>query len=95
MSLSAPVYVTDPAVVFREDMKDGGVLYHPETDRAYSLNRLGARIWAMLCEGETRARIVDRLRASFAPDEAQTLDDDVDEFLAHLVKHNLASVEDA
>ena len=41
------------------------VLVHLETNRIYSLNRTGARLWELL--GETRSRdvVVDRLTAEF------------------------------
>jgi hypothetical protein len=45
------------------------VLFHPGTERFYSLNASGARIWALLAEGLDARQIIDRLAAEFEGQE--------------------------
>jgi Coenzyme PQQ synthesis protein D (PqqD) len=85
---SFAVLVTDPCIVFREDEDNGGVLYHPGTDRAYSVNILGARIWTMLSDGKSPDELIIDLQASLSPPPA-SLAEDVEMFLDSLIQNQL------
>jgi hypothetical protein len=87
------VLVTESSVVFRDDSSNGGVLYNPGTDRAYSVNSLGARIWAMIHEGKSPEEIIAQLQAFFTPPPS-SLAQDVADFIDSLLQNKLAYYED-
>jgi len=89
MPHTASVFLTDSSVIYRDDTNGGGVLYHPGTDRAYSVNGFGSRIWMMLGKGVTSEQIITQLRVSLSPDNPPSLLEDVEAFLASLVQNEL------
>ncbi len=90
---NSSVLVTESSVVFRDDSTSGGVLYHPGTDRAYSINSLGTRIWAMIHEGITPEEIIAQLQVFFVPPPT-TLKQDVEEFIDSLIQNKLIYHDD-
>lgn len=88
MPITSSVFVTEPSVVFREDLNQGGVLYNPGTDRAFSVNNLGARIWTMLQTGSTLDELIVQLQVFFSP-PPDTLRDDVHAYLLSLLSNQL------
>ena len=58
-------YIRNPDVVLREEDKDGGLLFNPDTNQIKVLNATGLFIWK-LCDGShDMAAIVNALRESF------------------------------
>ncbi len=63
---------------------EGEVIVLDMTRSEYvALNRSAAPLWHALCEGATRAQLVDLLRAEFALDDP-TAERDVDAFIGQL-----------
>ncbi|GBE29374.1 hypothetical protein BMS3Bbin04_00386 [bacterium BMS3Bbin04] len=90
MPQTALVLVADVSVIFRSDANGGGVLYHPGSDRAYSVNQLGASIWMLLRKEISSGEIISQMQASLSPDNPPSLREDVEAFLASLVENELA-----
>jgi hypothetical protein len=59
------------------------VLVHLKTDRVFTLNRTGARIWELLSDGHDRAGIEQRLLQEFESRPAE-IARDIDALLAAL-----------
>ena len=78
-----------PDVVSRE-VGDDLVLVHLKTNRIYSLNRTGARLWQLLDSGCTRAAAERQLLDEFDVDEAQ-LRREIDDQLAELAREGLVA----
>jgi Coenzyme PQQ synthesis protein D (PqqD) len=56
-----------PDVVARR-LDRAGVLVHLPTNRIFELNETGMRVWELLSDGESVAKIVDRLVMEFDVD---------------------------
>lgn len=82
-----------PDVVFQE--LDGElVLVHLRTNRIYSLNETGARLWALLSSGHAVAGICEELEREFEVDPV-SLKREVAELLADLTREGLVIDPDA
>lgn len=79
-----------PGVVYRE-VGGEAVLLDLESQRYFSLDAVGTRMWALLAEHGSTAAVVDRLLAEYEVDEA-TLGRDVDELVDRLAAEGLVTV---
>jgi hypothetical protein len=78
-----------PDVVYQE-LEGEIVLVHLRTNRIYSLNRTGARVWELLGEGRDRAELLAHLEREF--DVARhELEREVDSLLERLSAEGLVS----
>lgn len=68
-----------PEIVFRDDFQDDALLFDPETDKAYRLNRTGVLVWQALESGATVEEVIERVRAKTS-EHPSTLDADVRAF---------------
>jgi coenzyme PQQ biosynthesis protein PqqD len=76
-----------------QEFEDEVVLLHTETEEYFTLNSVGAEIWALV-DGERQvAAIVAALAASYEMEEAE-LAGDVDELLDDLAKNQLITWKD-
>jgi hypothetical protein len=73
-------------------VEDELVLVDLETNRIYSLNPTGARLWELLGEGRTRAQIVDALAGEFDATDADVAGE-VDRLLASLQSESLVTAD--
>jgi hypothetical protein len=71
---------------------DGDVLLHVGTGQMYTVNSVGSRILTLLATGATTIQISERISQEFSADP-ETVGHDVCEFLAHLVQHQIAALE--
>jgi coenzyme PQQ synthesis protein D (PqqD) len=76
-----------PDVVSRR-VGDETVLVNLKTNRIYSLNRTGARLWELLGEGKDRAAAEEALLGEFDVDETE-LRREVDDLLGELEAEDL------
>ncbi len=77
----------NPDVVY-ETIDDELVLVDLQTNRVYTLNETGARIWELICAGADRRRLEDALRAEFDVSPAQ-LQEELEELLQSLLDEGL------
>jgi hypothetical protein len=68
------------------------VLVDLDTNRIYSLNATGARLWELLNEGRTRAQIVTALSEEFDVGDA-AVGDEVDRLLESLASESLVTAD--
>jgi hypothetical protein len=64
------------------------ILVHLGTNRFYSLNRTGARLWELIAEGKPASEVRRRLTSEFGVDE-RTLSEELDAFLGVLASERL------
>ena len=76
-------------VVYQE-LEGEIVLVHLRTNRIYSLNRTGARVWELLGEGQDRAEMLAQLEREFEVTR-DDLEREVDSLLEGLAAEGLAS----
>lgn len=78
--------------VVYEELAGEVVLVHLGTNRIFSLNLTGARLWQLLAAGHGAAEIREQLRQEFDvdPDELET---EIDALLASLSAEKLVSEE--
>ena len=72
-------------------LEDEVVLVHLQTNRIYTLNETGARLWELLKEGRSRAEIEEQLFQEFEVERDQ-LQEEVERLLALLAREGLVSV---
>jgi hypothetical protein len=72
-------------------LEDEVVLVHLRTNRIYTLNETGARLWELLKEGRDRAEIEEQLLQEFEVEREQLLEE-VERLLSHLTREGLVSV---
>ena len=72
---------------------DEMVVVHLQTNRIYSLNRTGARLWSLLSDGHDRDSIVTRLVEEFDVRE-DVVGPEVDAMLASLLEERLVQGPD-
>lgn len=77
-----------PEIVFRDDFQDDALLFDPETDKAYRLNRTGVLVWQALETGATVEEVIGRVRANTS-DHPASLEDDVRGFYSLLQEKSL------
>jgi hypothetical protein len=71
---------------------DEVVLVHTGTDQIYALNRTGARVWELLCDGCDQDEIARRLVQEFEVTPAEVTEQ-VAELLASLGARRLIAVD--
>jgi hypothetical protein len=72
-------------------LEDEVVLVHLRTNRIYTLNETGARLWELLKEGRGRAEIEKQLFQEFEVERDQ-LQEEVERLLSLLTREGLVSV---
>jgi len=82
-----------PDVVHRR-VDDGIVLVHLRTNRIFSLNRTGARLWELLGDGSTRAELRQKLLREFDV-EPMVVDAELDSILPELMSEGLLEADAA
>ena len=82
-----------PDVLFRE-LEGEGVLLDLETERYYTLDDIGARMWHLLHEHEEVEAVVERLLDEYDVDET-TLRQDLAELITRLSKAGLVVAQQA
>lgn len=80
----------DDDVVSRR-LEDEVVLVHLRTNRIYTLNETGARLWELLKDGRGRAEIEEQLLQEFEVERDQ-LQEEVERIVSLLSREGLVSV---
>jgi hypothetical protein len=80
--------MTIPEHVVYQTLQDEVIVLDLDAGRYFSLAGSGARIWQLLCEGQTPAAIVATLVREYDVTESQ-LQTDVDELITSLVNRGL------
>lgn len=88
MSNHSPSFTRSPNVLFQE-IDGQTMLLNIQTERYYSLDEVGTRVWQILEEGDLNV-LVSRLRSEFEVDEA-TLHADLEKLLDELKAAQLIS----
>ena len=83
--------VSPDAVATRMDVHEI-VLVHLKTDRIFTLNRTGSRVWDLLVEGNALAEIRRRILEEFDISEDR-LETELEEFVASLKREQLISAD--
>ena len=78
-----------PDVVYQE-LEGEIVLVHLRTNRIYSLNRTGARVWELLGEGQDRTEMLAQLEREFEV-AREELEREVESLFTQLSAEGLAS----
>jgi hypothetical protein len=78
--------------VVYEELADEVVLVHLGTNRIFSLNATGARLWQLLAAGHSASEIREQLSREFEVDPAE-LETEIDRLLAALSAESLVSEE--
>jgi len=76
--------------VVHQELEGEIVLVHLRTNRIYSLNRTGARVWELLGENWDRAQILTQLEREFEV-ALEELERELDGLFAQLSAEGLAS----
>ncbi len=75
----------NPQIVFQEEIDGSGILFDPNTGRAFGLNPTATLIWKSLAGGAERHGILQELACrTDAPPEVAA---DLDTFLEQLTEH--------
>ena len=80
--------------VVAKRLADETVLVHVRTNRVYTLNRTGSRLWELLEQGCDRAGLRERMAAEFEVEPA-VLDAEIEGILAMLISERLIGVDEA
>lgn len=88
MSDSSPKYRPHPDVISTRLDEEEAVLLSLETQRYYSLNETGSRIWDLLSGGRSIEEITEAITQEWAVDREEALNY-VEEFLAELREEGL------
>ncbi len=80
----------NPEVVFRR-LEDEGVLVHLGTNRIYSLNRTGARLWELVAAGHGRSEVKEEMLSEFDVTEQQ-LEREIETLVSSLLDEGLFTV---
>lgn len=83
------IYKPDPQVVFTELDDSEAVLLHLRSQRYYSLNESGSRIWRLMAEGKTTQEIAAKLLAEYDV-SPEAVADEISLLLEELVEEGLA-----
>ena len=75
--------------VVSQELEGEIVLVHLRTNRIYSLNRTGARVWELLGEGQGRAEMLAQLEREFEV-AREELEREVDSLFTQLSAEGLA-----
>jgi len=82
------VYSIDVAEVVSDIIDGEAVMLHRLSGDYFSTAGIGCLIWQWIGEGQSRSRIVNRVKASFVGDPAE-IERSVDSFLDELIIHKL------
>ncbi|MCB2198631.1 PqqD family peptide modification chaperone [bacterium] len=88
MSEARKQWMQLPDIVFRDDFQDDALLFDPETDKAFRLNRTGVLVWNALEQGATVEEVIERVRAKTS-DHPASLEEDVRAFFRLLQEKSL------
>lgn len=88
---AAVLYQNNPDVVLREEDPDGALLFNPDTNDVKVLNTSGLCIWKTCATKSSRQQIVAALRASFDGVPEDTVQAEVNGFLAALEQSGFVS----
>jgi Coenzyme PQQ synthesis protein D (PqqD) len=89
----APRLCASPDVVHRR-IEDESVLVHLKTNKIYTLNETGSRLWELLLDGHDSEGIKRELQREYDA-KPEEIDDEVDRLLASLAAEQLVSPEEA
>ena len=82
----ASLYLRNPDVVLREESKDGGLLFNPDTNQVKVVNATGLYIWKQ-CDGKhNQPDIITALQQVFEEVPIDAVAADVQEFLKDMFK---------
>ena len=79
----------NPDTVFRDDFKEGAIVYDPQNENVYHLNQVGMLIWKSLDGKNSLADVLSivRERCTAVPDNYEHL---VKEHIRNLIDNGLA-----
>ena len=92
MTAPLPKRVVIPPDVLSRELDNEGVLLNLETERYYTLDDVGMRMWQLLAERGDVETVVAQLLDEYDVDEA-TLRRDLADLIARLVEAELVTVE--
>ena len=81
--------VANSMVVLREEFDDCGVLFDPDTAKAFGLNPISVFVWNHLDGKHSIKDIVDKIRENFE-DVPEKVEKDVAEYVQQLVDQGVA-----
>jgi len=76
--------VINPAIVFREELDDWGILFNPDSDSGFCINPVGVLICKLLNGRRTFSEIIWEVRQN-CEGETDNVEKEVEEFLRNLV----------
>jgi hypothetical protein len=79
-------YRANPEVVLREEDDDGALLFNPDTNDVKVLNHSGLLIWKTCQTVQSHPAIIQTIRDHFDEVPEETVDRDVETFLASLLE---------
>jgi hypothetical protein len=91
MSTSLPTRVAIPPAVLFQELEGECVLLNLDTERYYSLDDVGTRMWQLLAEHGDVATVVEQLLAEYDVDEA-TLRQDLVDLIGKLSEAGLVTI---
>ena len=91
MKISLTARVTVPDGVLIQELQGESVLLNVNTENYYGLDEVGTRMWAVLSEAPSIADAIDALLEEYEVERA-TLETDVNDLLAELLKKKLIEV---
>lgn len=80
--------IRNPSVVLREEDTDGALLFNPDTNKVYVINRTGVFLWHH-CDGSLdRAALIEKIDKSFE-DLSDNVNDEIQQFLDLMEQQHL------
>ena len=92
LTLAATLHI--PAHVLFTTVEQEAVLLNTVTNKYYSLNEVGARVWNLLAAGKTLKEAHQALLEEFEVDSPQ-LEQDILELVQHLRENGLVEIMEA
>jgi hypothetical protein len=80
------VYRQNPDVILREVDEDGALLFNPDTNRVFVVNRTGLFIWSLCERGSDLPSIVSGVKGAFDQVPDEEVSSQVEAYIAGLVK---------
>jgi hypothetical protein len=85
-------YACNPEVILREEEKEGGLLFNPDTNQVIVLNSTGVFIWRM-CDGSHNVEdIIQEIQNEFEGASPDVLKIEIPKFLDMMVNAHLVGV---
>ena len=81
----------NPFVVMAEQFDGSGLVFNPESNVAFSLNKTGVYLWTCLKNGANEAELIAALRSKYSGVTAEQATADVAAFLEGLRSRSLLS----